>query len=176
MSDAPASRQYPLLWPELDAPPSIPATNDSKLTISTNIISPSSSNRADYLLSVVSYELDGFAVLADLIGFSTYFYNDSYEFNTNLFRAFQFVGQDQEFIVNKTLQASSPGGFACVFNTVADLSTQYSGVDAQAGNYSLTTGNLSLACISPDTFAIVSYSLSNVNLTLGGFRGQYQGM
>ena len=162
--------RHNLPWP-VDGPNSIPATNYSKLSISTNIITQ---NSTDILTSVATYQSDGVAVLADLLGFSISLYADFEIVKSNLFPGFRFYDNDDSGMINDTLETSSLGGFVCEYNTAIDAPALRIFLPNESPY--LPLGNLSLACISPDGFALAQYNSSVHNLTLEGITGIYNGM
>ena len=162
--------------------PSLPASNNSKLSISTNLMSQGSSN---FATSVATYQSGDSAVLADLVDFSVDKSGRSV-IGSDLFRAFQFsglnvTGPDQRVSVNDTVEALSCDSLTCVFNAASLANSTYGEVVASSPAEGFQfSGNSSLVCVSPDSFAVASYNssydISAYNFTLRNIKGFYQGV
>ena len=100
-------------------PPSIPATNLSKLSISTNVIS---GNSDGLLTSVATYQSEDHAVIADIIGFSISPFGNSTIPTNDLLSSlyFEHVSTCQGDF-NGRIETTSSGGFTCAYNTELGL-------------------------------------------------------
>ena len=96
--------------------------------------------------------------MADLVG--TSYRGSSISNIDNLFAQFQFIeygwpslNESSGCGVTNMLTTSSPGGFACSYNTIID-STYYSPFLSCP---QISRGNTTLVCVSPDVFAAARY-------------------
>ena len=150
--------------------------------MSTNVVPFDVYGETEILTSAATYQSDGLAVMADLLGLNLGLISLPSASSNNLLPLFHFISMGIASLnessasgMTNLLETMSPSGFTCTYNTGKVWNETPSTVSFGNFLYDPNSGNLTLACVSPDVLAIAAYDPSMLNLDSSNILGRYYG-